>query len=395
MGKICIISDIHSNIHALNIFLQHIEKKYNNIDYILNLGDFIQDGPNPCEVFDKIINDKRFINIIGNKEYELINNNFNEFVFFEEEESHELWTLKKLGVDRLNKLKQLPLYKSIELYGKKFFMIHSDYEYQDTFWDTSLTNVIIESSLKKFSIKEATLNINNHDYLLIAKNHIECLENHETFKVIQPGSLSSLNDNTIKFVLLDINEHEENINFKKLKYDSYEVVRQCIYENVPDPYNNIYTNKIKKDIYEVSITPKYDIDIVPIDWSFFPLIIKRLIKECKFAHVSCWSNEIGLINEIRSNLNIIKETDVNLSQNQILFELEVEEKLESILTNNFLNENKLKWFNVYFYLSEDIEYPYFICEHNGFEIRINDLNSNDLDFIQSFSKNDTINISLY
>lgn len=92
MGQICIISDIHSNIHSLRKFLNYIEDKH-NIDYILNLGDFIQDGPNPCEVFDIVMNDK------------------------------------------------------------KFFMIHSNYEHSDSFGCDSLTTVITKNSIENFSKK--------------------------------------------------------------------------------------------------------------------------------------------------------------------------------------------------------------------------------------------------
>jgi len=59
--KIAIISDIKANKHALEAFIEYIDKD-KEIEYVLNLGNFIQDGPNPCEVFDTIMKDKRFIN---------------------------------------------------------------------------------------------------------------------------------------------------------------------------------------------------------------------------------------------------------------------------------------------------------------------------------------------
>ena len=62
MKEIAIISDIHFNKYALNVFLNYIEKQKINI--ILNLGDFVQIGPNPYEVSNIILNDKRFINIL-------------------------------------------------------------------------------------------------------------------------------------------------------------------------------------------------------------------------------------------------------------------------------------------------------------------------------------------
>lgn len=56
----------------LGTFINYINKEY--IELVLNLGDFISNGPNPCEVFDTIIADKRFINIKGYDEESLFNN---------------------------------------------------------------------------------------------------------------------------------------------------------------------------------------------------------------------------------------------------------------------------------------------------------------------------------
>ena len=39
----------------------------------MNLGDFVQIGPNPAEVTKTILNDSRFINILGNNETSLFN----------------------------------------------------------------------------------------------------------------------------------------------------------------------------------------------------------------------------------------------------------------------------------------------------------------------------------
>lgn len=393
MGKICVVSDIHSNIHSLKKFLKYLDENY-NIDYILNLGDFLQDGPNPCEVFDLVMNDKRFINIMGNKEYELININFNKDLYIDEEESHVLWTLEKLGSDRIEKIKKLPLYKSIEIFDKKFFMIHANYEYADSFSGDGLVTVITEKALKEFSTKEQILNINSHDYLLIADNHLECLESHGGYKIIKPGAISSLNNNTIKFVVIDTCKNNETIEFKSLKHDAYEVVKECIRNDVPDPYWDIYTNKIKKETYDVCISPKYDPSIIPIDWSFFPFIIKKWIKNSEFIELSCLNNEITQIDEIRLKLNVVEENKIKNDLKQIRFKLKVDNKLINFLTNDFLNKNKLKWLNLYFYLksTKDI---YFICEHNGYEIRLINLNQDDVNYLKSIIDNKTVSIDFY
>jgi predicted phosphodiesterase len=44
--KIAIISDIKANKYALEAFIKYMEKD-KEIEYVLNLGNFIQNAPNP------------------------------------------------------------------------------------------------------------------------------------------------------------------------------------------------------------------------------------------------------------------------------------------------------------------------------------------------------------
>jgi len=67
MKKIAVISDIHANKYALAQFLHYIDKNF-PVDKILNLGDFLHIGPHPKEVTEIVLNDKRFVNIVGNNE---------------------------------------------------------------------------------------------------------------------------------------------------------------------------------------------------------------------------------------------------------------------------------------------------------------------------------------
>lgn len=85
--RIAVVSDIHANKYALNAFLEYINKE--KINTILNLGDFVQIGPNPAEATKTILNDSRFINILGNNETSLFNISENNN---SEEIKHRRWT---------------------------------------------------------------------------------------------------------------------------------------------------------------------------------------------------------------------------------------------------------------------------------------------------------------
>ena len=67
--KIAMISDLHSNIEALNRTLDHIAAR--GIDDIVCLGDVVGYGPNPIEVID-IVKEKCRYTIMGNHDEAMI-----------------------------------------------------------------------------------------------------------------------------------------------------------------------------------------------------------------------------------------------------------------------------------------------------------------------------------
>ncbi len=60
--KIAVVADIHANKYALDIFFKYINNE--NIKCVLNLGDFVQIGPNPYEVSTKVIDDEIYWEIM-------------------------------------------------------------------------------------------------------------------------------------------------------------------------------------------------------------------------------------------------------------------------------------------------------------------------------------------
>lgn len=116
MEKIAIISDIHSNIVALEAVLEDIEKR--NIKRIFCLGDLVLKGSSPCEVVD-IIKKKCEIVVKGNGDDGAINPKGSK---------HKEWYHSILGKDRLEYLNNLPMYKDIYISGSHIRMFHATKE---------------------------------------------------------------------------------------------------------------------------------------------------------------------------------------------------------------------------------------------------------------------------
>jgi len=67
--RVAVISDIHSNSHALCHVLQDIEQ--NAVDSIISLGDTIGYGADPCGVLE-LLKDNNILSVLGNHELALL-----------------------------------------------------------------------------------------------------------------------------------------------------------------------------------------------------------------------------------------------------------------------------------------------------------------------------------
>lgn len=228
MGKetILVIADIHSNIHAFNTFLKYAEEK--NVEKILNLGDFVQEGPNPVEVFDIVMNDKRFINILGNTDYSLITGDCEEFT--EGEKEHQQWNINILGEERIQKLKTVPTERIVEIKNKKILMVHSRIDSMN-----ELPVLYKEATLDEFTKDYGDL----CDYVIIGHSHCQTLVKHWIGKpVLNPGSIGCSRDGFVSFAEMDFYDNGVvDITFKNLKYDIDFNVMEFFKNNVPDKDN--------------------------------------------------------------------------------------------------------------------------------------------------------------
>jgi predicted phosphodiesterase len=115
MERIAIISDIHGNITALEAVLEDISKK--GIKRIFCLGDIIGKGPFPETAVD-IVRSKCERVVRGNWDTFIVNNGSYDVEVGE-------WNINKLGPDRIEYLKQLPLYIEFFMSGRLIRLFHA------------------------------------------------------------------------------------------------------------------------------------------------------------------------------------------------------------------------------------------------------------------------------
>lgn len=112
MSKIAVISDIHGNIPALDAVLKDIMSR--DIEKIFCLGDLAGKGPGSAEAVDLTRKHCHAV-VKGNWDY------------FLTEKSAEilLWHQDRLGEERLNYMKGLPIYIEFYMSGKLIRLCHA------------------------------------------------------------------------------------------------------------------------------------------------------------------------------------------------------------------------------------------------------------------------------
>ena len=119
--KIAVISDIHSNLMALDMAIDDAMKM--NVSKFVFLGDYITDGEDGNRVID-IIRELSFDVVLGNREkyilnYELSKRDYQNYRTISN-------TFDSLSVENFKYIKKLDTFKIIEVGSYKILLLHGD-----------------------------------------------------------------------------------------------------------------------------------------------------------------------------------------------------------------------------------------------------------------------------
>lgn len=222
MERIAIAADIHANMHALDALMKYLDQEC-SVSQILNLGDFIQIGPNPAEVFDAVMNDSRFVSIMGNSEAMFFDEEMKQH--YASEAAHQDWVISMLGSERMERLRQVPLHRIVEIGNRKILMVHAR---MNRAMDTPL--LYDRRTLEEF-ISDYDADVS---YVLIGHTHLPLYAVHWNNKpIINPGSVGCGKDGIVRFAVMEMEDGLVNITYKQLKYDKEKVIRDYRENSVP------------------------------------------------------------------------------------------------------------------------------------------------------------------
>ena len=167
--RYAIISDIHSNLEALQAVLKTIEQE--NIDKILCLGDVVGYGPDPNECIDLVQQHCEII-LTGNHDFACIEKS--ELLYFNQYAAKAVeWTVAALTDENLDFLAKLPLDGKVE----KYFLVHSN-PFEPRSWDYILSLDDAEFNFSKFDEADQICFIGHSHHPVI---YVEYLENDNKY----------------------------------------------------------------------------------------------------------------------------------------------------------------------------------------------------------------------
>ena len=221
--KIGIITDVHSNIIALNTVLNEFEKV--KTDKIICCGDIIGIGPNPEETVQELMKNKdKLITVRGNHEQYLLKglpkdvHDDKRAMSLEEIDNHE-WTHSKLSENSKNFISQFKISNIIEIEGKKIYIVHYP----------SNENGIYKKHIKKPTIKqnEEMFSGIDADIFIYGHTHTISINNKNNKWYINSGSLGCpIKSNIANAGILEINKNEICYKQLKIEYNVNEVIKE-------------------------------------------------------------------------------------------------------------------------------------------------------------------------
>ena len=231
--KYFIISDIHSNIHALKAVMEYRKHNYPDSELIC-LGDIVGYGGDPIECINMIFDETNRI-VIGNHDSGAAGKT--ELFYFNSNARTAIeWSIKHLEKNVRNHLGRLPRKIQIE----DFLIAHSSFSSTDDWkYITSINHANDE-----FDSMENSIAFFGHTHipLYFLKDNGNIKLNHpETFTLsegsrylINPGSVGQPRDNDSRasFVIYDSNE--KNIEFIRVEYDVKSAQQSILRAGLPD-----------------------------------------------------------------------------------------------------------------------------------------------------------------
>jgi len=235
MIRIAIISDVHGNLPALETVLSDINDR--KIDKIICLGDLAGKGPSSAEVVD----------LVRNRCDSVVKGNWDYFMT-EEKADVLLWHQNKLGLERLEYLKSLPIYNEFYISGKLVRLCHASPN--DIFHRTYISTDL-EERLRLFEPSDETQQ--PADVVGYGDIHGAYLDNFDGKTIFNAGSVGNPLDMPLaSYAILEgmygsKSESSFSVSIVRVPYDIELAVEHALITDMPE--KELYINELRTAVY--------------------------------------------------------------------------------------------------------------------------------------------------
>lgn len=224
--RLAVLSDIHSNLIALNLALDSLKKE--NVDKVCFLGDYITDGEDGNKILNLVKTTSDYA-ILGNREKYILNyspdrKDFNNYKTI-------YATYNNLDEESLNYIKSLKEYELFKINNYKILMIHGD-NYCN---DSNDIEEVFDKIITDFDF----------DICLFGHSHRYVYKEYKNKYFINPGSIGQSCDYpSYKYCVLEITD-KINVILKEFPVkDSFKVLVQKYKETKYYKNNYVWANLI-------------------------------------------------------------------------------------------------------------------------------------------------------
>ena len=212
--NIALLSDIHSNIFALEAIYKDFENK--DVEKILICGDIIGYYYWPKDVIKVLMSDKRISCISGNHEImlkESIESKEKNIKYKKKYGSGYDFCINQLSDDELNWLLSLPKSLSLEINGISFSLAHGSLK--------SHTEYLYPDS------KPELLNNNysDSDFTVLGHTHYPFVRSYNNKLLINPGSVGQPRDYGGSASYALVNSENLSVIFRRVRFQVKDIIR--------------------------------------------------------------------------------------------------------------------------------------------------------------------------
>jgi putative phosphoesterase len=219
--RIAVISDIHSNLDALEAVIANLPE----YDDLFCLGDLVGYGPQPNEVVEKLRQLGPSVVLMGNHDYAVVTGDTEGFASHAAEAVE--WTRKKIKPENHNYLATLQSSARLQKGGTSMALFHgSPWDPLTEYIFPGISQAAAKSLIEKGGAKIA----------LLGHTHMPMLYSFEAEMLCNPGSVGQPRDGDPRasFAILTISEGRLSFDVKRAHYDVDPVADKIIHAGLPE-----------------------------------------------------------------------------------------------------------------------------------------------------------------